>query len=43
MLGISGVESVLAQDATPMTAASLGELGLPDLTITADARGLHVD
>ena len=43
ILGISGVGSVVAQDATPMTAASLGELGLPELTITADERGLHVD
>jgi hypothetical protein len=50
IMGITGLGSALAQDATPMapdatpiTGASLSDLGLPELTITADERGLHVD
>ena len=52
IMGLGGLASVAAQDATPttqgqgatpMAAGTLSDLGLPELTITADERGLHVD
>jgi hypothetical protein len=51
IMGLGGLGSVTAQDATPMAgqgatptaAGSLSGLGLPELTITADESGLHVD
>jgi hypothetical protein len=43
IMGIGGLGSVAAQDATPTAGGSLGDLGLPELTITADESGLHVD
>ena len=51
IMGIGGLRSAMAQDATPMAAqgatptagGSLDDLGLPTLTITADEQGLHVD
>jgi hypothetical protein len=50
-MGLAGLGSVAAQDATPTVALSatpsaaseLSDLGLPELTITADESGLHLD
>lgn len=51
IMGLSGLGSVAAQEstptvaerATPLAGGSLDDLGLPELTITADATGLHAD
>lgn len=51
IMGLTGLGSVAAQDATPtsalsatpLAAGSLSDLGLPELTITADESGLHLD
>jgi hypothetical protein len=43
IVGLGSLGSVLAQDATPMAAGGLSDLGLPELTITADETGLHLD
>lgn len=43
IVGLGSLGTVLAQDATPMAAGGLGDLGLPELTITADESGLHLD
>lgn len=51
IVGLGGLGTAAAQDATPtaaqiatpMAAGSLSDLGLPELTITADESGLHLD
>ncbi|MDQ2654071.1 MAG: hypothetical protein M3Z20_13645 [Chloroflexota bacterium] len=43
IVGLGSLGSALAQDATPMPAGGLNDLGLPELTITADESGLHLD
>jgi len=51
IMGLGGLGTVMAQeatptsaqDATPAAAGLLSELGLPEITITADESGLHLD
>lgn len=51
IMGVGGLRAAAAQDATPtahqgatpMAGGSLSDLGLPELTITADESGLHLD
>lgn len=51
IMGLAGLGTVAAQDATPTSAGDtapvaaglLGDLGLPELKITADESGLHLD
>lgn len=42
-LALAGTAGVLAQDATPTTGGAFGDLGLPEVTITATPSGMLVD